>query len=206
MLADRSLVSETPQICSLSQMQKPISQTTVGAWGFWWKNRMKRIMASKDIGTSQSLSSCGYLTTRIGISQNILSVDGISVSLKFIYLLTHFTSKNRCSVFMGWQHSFSMAPVKRQSYTFATYVLGAQVLSTFTLWLVVQSLAVHKNHCELTLLFFLWSPSYHLGLNSSPVFLCFFFKISQAPASVWSWIFTLVSLSCWVESLKGQLC
>jgi len=41
----------------------------------------------------------------------------------------------------------------------------------FTLWLVVQSLADPKCHCELTLLVLLWSPTYHLGLDSSPYFL-----------------------------------
>lgn len=96
--------------------------------------------------------------------------------LKFVYLFTHFTSQYQCSIFRERQHPLSGEPVKRQSYTFPTYVLGAQVQSTFTLWLVVQSVANPKSPRELTLLVFLWSPSYHLGLDSSPVCCFFFFK------------------------------
>jgi len=111
------------------------------------------MMASKVIDTLQALSSCGYRKTRIGLSQNMLSIDGISVSLKFIYLFTHFTSQYWCSIFKVCQHPLLGEPVKRQSYTFPTYFLGAQVQSLFTLWLVVQSFPNPKS--ELTLLFFL---------------------------------------------------
>jgi len=158
-------------------------------------------MASKDIGSPQALSSCGYRTTRIGFPQNMLYVDGTSVSLKFIHLFTHFTSQDRCSIFKVRQHPLSGEPIKRQSYIFPTYVLVAQAQSIFTLWLVVQSLTNPKSPHELILLVFLWSPSYYLGLDSSPVFL----KTPQAPANVWWWIFTLFSLSYRVESQRGKL-
>lgn len=98
--------------------------------------------------------------------------------LKFIYLFTHFTSQYRCSIFQVRQHALSGKPVKRQSYTFPTYVLGAQCQTMFTLWLVVQSLAIPKSPGELTLLVFLLSRSYQLGINSSPVF--YFFKDSPS--------------------------
>ena len=143
---------------------------------------MKGIMASKGIGTPQALSSCGYRTTRIGLSQNMLSVDGTSVSLKFIYLFTHFTCQNQCSNFMGCHHPLPGEPVRRQSYTFPTYVLGAQVQSTITLLLALQSLTYANSLCELTLLDFLWSPSYHQSLDASQFF---FQKTLQAPVSVW---------------------
>jgi len=172
-----------------------------GAWGLWWKNRMKRIMATKDIGTAQGFYSHGYWTTRIGLSQNMLSIDGTSVFffffffgagdwtqglglarqhstttsvfLKFIYLfLTLHPNIGAPSSVYANTHCWGNSK-KRKSYTFPTYVLGAQVQSKFTLWLVVQYLANPKRPCYLTLLVFLWSPSYHLGLNSSPV--CLFF-------------------------------
>jgi len=117
----------------------------------------------KGIGTPQALSSGGYRTTRIGLSQNMLSVRGISVSLKFIYLFTHFTSQYR-SPSSRYDNTHFGGTRKKKSYTFPTYVLGAHVQSTFTLWLVVQSLGDPKSPRELTLLVFLWSPSCHLGL------------------------------------------
>jgi len=127
---------------------------------------MKRIMDSKGIGTLQGLSSCGYRTTRIVLSQKKLSINGASVSLKFIYLFSHFTAHLQVTPTpnVGGNHK------NTKLYMFFL-CLGAQVQSNFTLWLVVQSLANSKSPHELTLLVFLWSPLYHWDLI---LHLCFF--------------------------------
>ena len=54
------------------------------------------------------------------------------------------------------------------------------------------------------LLVFMWS-SYSLQFTYSIPQL--FHKASQAPSNVWLWVPTsVVSVSCWVEPLRGQLC
>jgi len=54
---------------------------------------MKRIMASKDIGTPQALSSCRYGTASIGPSQNMLSVDGIFVFKIHLFIYSLYIPK-----------------------------------------------------------------------------------------------------------------
>ena len=40
----------------------------------------------------------------------------------------------------------------------------------------------------------------------APLILPLFHKIPQAPPTAWLWVSASVSISCWVEPLRGQLC